>query len=521
MQKYRLTMLFAISAMLLISVATLILNRVIIHAAVNNLTTLGTDLEQENGLRQDVELAKRDILRATVGTMGGLFLALLGFIVVAEVSINRANRREVSLVENQLSERKKWEAELMQAQKMECVGRLAGGVAHDFNNLLTPIIGYAELTEMGMLQTDNLRPNLVEIRRAAERATHLTRQLLAFSSRHVIQAESVELNHLVQDVGKLLQRIIGEDIELEIHSDPGAGFVKAEPGQLEQVLINLAVNARDAMPQGGCLSIETSTVTLDATTAGLPETIVPGEYVLLAVSDTGIGMSEEVLAHIFEPFYTTKDVGKGTGLGLSTCYGIVKQSGGYLSVQSEPGRGTAFKVYLPRMEREIQNAQPPLPDLEPLPQGHETVLLVEDEPSVRSLASLTLRQQGYRVLEAAHGVEALEVAEELAPEKIDLLLTDVVMPYMGGKELAEQLLNLQPETRVLYTSGYTDEAVLSRGVDGRSTQFLQKPFSPPELVKKVRDVLDLRSRLVGPLGLPLDFDVPIPASLRHAERTLI
>ncbi|MFQ6029977.1 MAG: response regulator, partial [Dehalococcoidia bacterium] len=418
-------------------------------------------------------------------------------------------------------ELKDTQSQLIQSQKMESVGRLAGGIAHDFNNMLTAILGYTYAGMKDSSSGDQQHIYFEEIWKAAERASNLTQQLLAFSRRQIIETEVLDLNHMVLDVGKMLERLIGEHIELEILPDPKAGSVKAEPGQLEQVLVNLAVNARDAMPEGGCLLIETSTVTLDESFTDRHNEVIPGKYVLLSVSDTGTGMSDEISSHIFEPFFTTKEVGKGTGLGLSTCYGIVKQSAGYLTVYSEPGRGTTFKVYLPRVTDDVSQPDPPAVEPDQLPRGEETVLLAEDEPAVRELASMMLRRQGYKVLEAANGVEALELAEDRASDRIDLLLTDVVMPHMGGRELAEQMQAIHPETRVLYTSGYTDEAIVHQGIEGQGVQFIQKPFSSPDLARKVREVLDLRRRLIGPLGLPIDIDLPLPESYRGQERTLI
>ena len=492
-QKFPLTFLFAISAMLFISIAILMLNHGILDSVVEDLpSSAGENIAGASDSAQ-LGAAKVRMLRAAAWAMGGLFLALTGFVVVADVVIRRANLREIALVEEQLAERKRFEEQLLQGQKMESIGRLAGGVAHDFNNLLTPIVSYAQLSIMNLEPGDPLRSNMEEIQRAAERAADITHKLLAFSRQQVIEPKVIDLNHLVIDLGKLLQRLIGEDIEMSIVTSPNVGMIKVEPGQIEQVLVNLAVNARDAMPGGGKLTIKTDAVYLDGEDTNKYSDLVLGKYVLLAVSDTGIGMTDEVKRHIFEPFFTTKGAGKGTGLGLSTCYGIVKQSGGDLSVDSEPGKGSTIKIYLPQAEE--YSIEPILLQDTPLglPKGTETVLLAEDEAAVRDVAAQMLREQGYNVLPAANGAEALGVAWMYASEKIDLLLTDVIMPQMNGKELADQLSAIHPEARVLYTSGYTDDTIGRHGVLSPDTQFLQKPFSPPDLAYKVREVLDNRN----------------------------
>ncbi len=383
---------------------------------------------------------------------------------------------------------KSLEEQLRQSQRIEAVGQLAGGIAHDFNNLLTVIKGYSELLLIKLKEGDPIKGNIEEIHRASLRAADLTRQLLAFSRRQILEFKVLDLNSILPDLDKMLHRLIGEDIELVFLLSGHLGKIKSDAGQIEQVILNLAVNARDAMPSGGKLTIETANVELDETYARTHIGVKPGRYVMLSVSDTGVGMTPEVKEHIFEPFFTTKEKGKGTGLGLSTVYGIVKQSEGEIWVYSEPGHGTTFKIYLPRVEEEA-TALPHGDDKGPLPRGSETILLVEDEPSVRGLAVQILRENGYRLLEAANGNEALRMAQEYAGE-IHLLLTDVVMPQMGGKELANRLKTLRPGMKVLFTSGYTDDAIVHHGVLNSGIDFLQKPFSPETLAQKVREILD-------------------------------
>ncbi|MEK7235510.1 MAG: PAS domain S-box protein [Nitrospirota bacterium] len=381
------------------------------------------------------------------------------------------------------------EAQLRQAQKMEAVGRLAGGVAHDFNNLLTVIRGYSELLLSRLILTDPMRKDMEEIKKAADRASGLTRQLLAFSRRQFIAAKVLDLNALVSNMDGMLRRLLGEDIvELCAELDPHAGAIKADPGQIEQVIMNLAVNARDAMPRGGRLTIETKNVTIGKGARQDAVGVEPGSYVLLAVRDNGQGMDAETQSHLFEPFFTTKEQGKGTGLGLSTVYGIVKQSGGSIIVESAPGRGTTFRIYFPRVEREAQGPAGGTDAIEPA-HGHETILLVEDEPSVRGLVHETLRLHGYTVLEARHGIEALLTGARYGGP-IHLLLTDVVMPQMSGPEVAEKLVTVRPGLKVLYMSGYPDHPVFDQGGVSRETSFLAKPFSPHVLAQKVREVLD-------------------------------
>ena len=387
-----------------------------------------------------------------------------------------------------VTESRATEEQLRQSQKMEAVGRLAGGIAHDFNNLLTAIIGYAELARSRLKVEDPSRAELAEIEKAGRRAAGLTRQLLAFSRKQVLQPRVVNLNQIVGDMDQMLQRLIGEDIELVTLPRENLGSVMADTGQIEQVVLNLAINARDAMPRGGKLTIETAEAELDENYSAFHFDVPPGHYVSLIVSDNGIGMDAKTLSYAFEPFFTTKEIGKGTGLGLSTVYGIVKQSGGHVTVYSEPGVGTTFKIYLPRVEA--------LPDVTASSTRHpvqaggtETVLVVEDEEPVRRLVCRSLEAQGYKTLSAAGPNEALAVCEEHAGE-IHLMLTDVVMPRLGGKGLAKQATAVRPGMKVLFMSGYTDDAIVHHGVLDAGTPFLQKPFTPSALSRKVREVLD-------------------------------
>lgn len=379
------------------------------------------------------------------------------------------------------------EEQLCQAQKMEAIGRLAGGIAHDFNNLLLVITGFSELLLNQYRHDDQLCRKINYIKQAGDSAAALTEQLLAFSRKQVLVPKVLDLNAIVVGMSAMLQRLLGEDIELATVLDPALGSVKADPSQLEQVLMNLAANARDAMPDGGRLTIGTANVEI---TGACPhgELLPPGRYAELTVNDTGVGMDAETQARIFEPFFTTKERGKGTGLGLSTVYGIVKQSGGYIFVSSEPGHGTTFKVYLPRVDETVEAVKGGQ-DAQGLPNGRETVLLVEDDPTVRSLVRTRLEQLGYTVLEARHGFEALIIASQ-HPAPIQLLVTDVVMPQMSGRDLADRLMLSRPDIKVLYMSGYATNTIAQGGVLNPGAAFLQKPCSMEALAHKVREVLD-------------------------------
>ena len=386
-----------------------------------------------------------------------------------------------------ITEQRRFEEQYLQAQKLEGVGRLAGGVAHDFNNLLVGILGYADFLEEGIRAGNPSMEDLEEIRRAGERARDLTRQLLAVARRQVVRPLVIDLNQVLRDAEKLLRRVVGEDIDLAVATADGLWRVKADPAQLQQVVLNLAVNARDAMPHGGKLTLETANADLDGEYAATHPGVQPGQYAMLAVSDSGVGLSAEAKAHLFEPFFTTKPSGAGTGLGLATVYGIVKQAGGHVSAYSEPERGTCFKIYLPRTA-EAPAGEPTAP-APPIRRGWETVLVVEDEPRVRELAARALAEAGYRVLQAATGGEALALAAGM-DQPIHLLVTDVVMPDTGGKQLADGLRASRPGLRVLYVSGYTQDAVVHEGVLDAGVHFLPKPFTPRTLQEKVRAVLD-------------------------------
>jgi len=378
--------------------------------------------------------------------------------------------------------------QLRQSQKMEAIGCLAGGIAHDFNNLLTVIKGYGQLSLLGLKEDSPLRGNIEEINRATDRSADLIRQLLIFSRRQVMEMRVLDLNILLQNLDKMLRRVIGEDIELVTLLAEDPGRVKTDPGQIEQVILNLAVNARDAMPSGGKLTIETANVELDETYARRHVAVTPGRYVMLAVSDTGVGMTPEVRDRVFEPFFTTKEKGKGTGLGLSTVYGIVKQSEGNIWIYSEPGHGTIFKIYLPQAEGLLEEVKEKVVG-EELPRGSETVLVVEDEQEVRKLAVRILRGQGYKVLEASNGTDTLTICKE-QKDPFHLILTDVVMPQMSGCQLVEQLRRVYQNFKVLYMSGYTDNTIVHHGVLERGINYIQKPFTVGALADKVREVLD-------------------------------
>lgn len=426
-----------------------------------------TGNENENQGRQAVQLGAQD------------------YLVKGDLSCNFFARSLQFAVERH--RRRLLEAQLLHAQKMEGIGRLAGGVAHDFNNILTAILGYADLAGTIVSRGSEESGYLNNIEKAAQRAAALTRQLLAFARKQIIAPKTLQLNSLLQDMDELLSRLLSADIELVTRMTPELGAVKADPTQIEQILMNLAVNARDAMPRGGTLLIETANVGR-SDSPFLQSLRAPAEeYVSFSVRDTGEGMTEAVKAHIFEPFFTTKEQGKGTGLGLATCYGIVKQSGGYISVDSEPGQGTTFTVFFPRIRETPVSVPTETRQADP-PAAAGTVLLVEDEDSIRALLSHTLKKQGYSVLQAGNGSEALKTAEAF-DGRIDLLITDVVMPYMGGKELAARLLALRPDLKVLFMSGHTEDTILLDGIEQEAAAFLQKPFMPAHLARRVQAIL--------------------------------
>jgi two-component system cell cycle sensor histidine kinase/response regulator CckA len=401
-----------------------------------------------------------------------------------------AERRAALVVAEDITERTQLEAQVLQMQKMESIGRLAGGIAHDFNNLLTVIIGNTGLAWEALAPNHPARDDLQAIQAASQRAAGLTHQLLAFARKQHLEPRVISLNDLILEMDKLFRRLIREDIELVTLPASDLWQVKVDPGQIEQVLVNLVINARDAMLEGGQLTIETRNVVLDDIYLRSHVSIIPGSYVMLAVSDTGVGMSPQVQTHLFEPFFTTKEAGKGTGLGLATCYGIIKQHGGNIWAYSEVGHGTTFKVYLPRADESV-DARAVADEAEHL-LGTETVLLVEDEPAVRALAARVLRNLGYLVLMAVNGTEGLSTAQAHTGQ-IDLLLADLVMPEVGGKALSEQLTPQYPNMRVLFMSGYTDNAIVHHGQLDEGVAFLQKPFTPAALARKVRAVLDTPS----------------------------
>ena len=401
--------------------------------------------------------------------------------------LNYDGKRVHLLVAQDITERHLLEQQLRQSQKMEAVGRLAGGVAHDFNNLLMVIKGHTELLLNNLPSADQAKRKIEQIERAADRASSLTRQLLAFSRMQVLQPRVMNLNDVVEDMGKLLPRLIGEDIELVIRTAPDLGAIRADAGQMEQVIMNLAVNARDAMPGGGKLLIETSNTDLDSTYNDVHPIVRQGRYVLLAVSDNGIGMDAETQARIFEPFFTTKEQGKGTGLGLATVYGVVKQSGGFIWVYSELRRGTSFKIYLPRIDQPLDQPGTAL-TVSDAPRGTETILLAEDEQDVREVAREFLESGGYTVLEAKDGTEAVGLVEKHQGD-IDLLITDMVMPGITGQELALRLREIRPNLRMLYMSGYSDGAALNSALSDSSVRLLTKPFSRSALLRAVKELL--------------------------------
>jgi two-component system, cell cycle sensor histidine kinase and response regulator CckA len=407
----------------------------------------------------------------------------LSQIVVTFIDVSDQRRAE--------EDKARLEVQLRQSQRMEAVGKLAGGVAHDFNNLITTMTGYCDLLLDELEEQDNRRNLVTQVRKSADRAASLTRQLLAFSRKQVLEPRLIDLNRVVRDMDKLLRRLIGEDVALVSRLAPAMRLTYADPGQIEQVVMNLAVNARDAMPEGGTLTIETEIVELDEDYVRERPEVEVGPHVALSMSDTGYGMDESTRSRIFEPFYTTKDVGKGTGLGLSTVYGIVKQSGGHIWVYSEPGRGATFKIYFPLMAAEGEGGERPSPpEGTPISGGRgETILVVEDDEDVRFLTTRVLRKQGYDVHEAECADDAMRALKRIDGE-LHLLLTDVVMPGASGPQLARQVGVLRPMVRVLYMSGYTDNAIVHHGVLNAGTDFLPKPFTAKALARKVREILD-------------------------------
>ncbi len=433
-----------------------------------------------------------------------------------EISLGPLASKEGVLISStivDITERREMQEQLRLSQRMEAIGQLAGGVAHDFNNLLAVILGCSDVL-LDALPADHLAVSKIAmIRKAGASAADLTRQLLAFSRQQMLQPRVLNPKDIVEQTEALLRRLIGENIALKIALAPSLGWVKADPGQIEQVLLNLAVNARDAMPQGGALRIDAQNVELDGSYKDEHRQVVPGRYVMLAVEDTGSGMDRKTQARIFDPFFTTKELGKGTGLGLATVYGIVKQSGGYIWVYSELGKGTTFKVYLPRIEQNPQS-EPRIEKEKSVSAGHETILLAEDSESLREMAREYLESEGYIVLAAATGMEALQLAKEFAG-KIHLLLTDVVMPAMSGPELATLVESLRPGIRVIFTSGYTDDAIARQGVLDPTIAFIQKPYRPKALARKIREVLDVSAGMT-PHDPPSD---SLSALTSHAKQS--
>jgi PAS domain S-box-containing protein len=387
-----------------------------------------------------------------------------------------------------ITERKELESRLFQSQKMETVGKLAGGIAHEFNSILTAIIGQSELLLNDLPPDSPLCKNATEIGLAADRAATLTRQLLAYGRKQILQPEILDLNVVLSSMEGTLRHLLGDTTDLQVSPSPGIKMVKADAGQIEQVIMNMTINAHDAMANGGKLMLETANVSFDQESVGRYPELKPGDYVMLAITDTGAGMSDEVKARAFEPFFTTKEVGQGTGLGLSTCYGIIKQSGGHISLYSEQGRGATFKIYLPQVEARPKS-MPRLESLQ-LPRGTETILLVEDDPALREMAATLLKRLGYTVLEAGNGLEALRLKQQRDIGHIDLLFTDVVMPHMSGKELADRVRASNPNTKVLFASAYTENAIVHQGVLEKGVALLQKPFTPSAMAHKLRKVLD-------------------------------
>jgi PAS domain S-box-containing protein len=440
------------------------------------------ELQEKEYVRyDDLPLETRDGRLINVEFVSNVYL-------VGQSKVIQCNIRDITEHKRTEEVRKKLEEQLQVSQKMEAIGSLAGGVAHDFNNLLSVILSYTEFALLDLREGDPLKADLLEVKRAGERAAGLTRQLLAFGRKQLLQPVPLNLNQVAEGIEKMLRRILGEDIDFLQVLAPDLGLVRADPGQIEQVLMNLVVNARDAMSEGGKLTIETSNVDLDEKYAAHHVAVEPGRYVQLAVTDTGSGMDEQTKAQIFEPFFTTKEKGKGTGLGLSTVYGIVKQSGGNIWVYSELGLGTTFKLHLPR-EFSAKATSSRLRAILKSAAGTETILVVEDEEAIRKVAARSLNVAGYRVLSAAAGDEALQISAR-HPGNIHLLLTDMVMPHMSGRVLAQELMKMRPAIKVLYMSGYADNAFVHNGVVDEGTHFIGKPFTATDLAHKVREVLD-------------------------------
>jgi two-component system cell cycle sensor histidine kinase/response regulator CckA len=441
----------------------------------------------ENGASHPLIVASTDAVSApiSIATADGRRL-LMEF---SHAAIEVAGETLVLTIGRDVTEQRQLAEQLRQSQKLEVIGQLAGGVAHDFNNILTAILGFCELLLMELEPNHVGRTDVFEIKSAGERAAGLTQQLLAFSRKQILQANVLDINSVIKGMEAMLRRLIAAHIDLVVSLQPEIGAIKIDPTQLEQIVVNLVVNAADAMPKGGKLTVETSNVRLDQHYRGRHLPVTPGDYVLLAVSDTGIGMDEATSRRMFEPFFTTKELGKGTGLGLATVYGIVKQSGGDIWVYSEPGHGSAFKIYLPAVTARLSVATRIATAPETAPRGSETILVVEDDEAVRRLARLILERIGYRVVEAENPREAVRVADRFG-ERIDLLLSDLIMPESDGAPLIDRLTKIHPDLRVLYISGYADEAVVRHGVIVEGTPFLQKPFTPLGLSGKVREVLD-------------------------------
>lgn len=486
-----------------ISDVVLVLDReyVIRYASASCIRMLGSRPEALTGQSLGAFVHEDDAPRVAdffaSGTQGAVDFRLRAhgdqWLQVEAVATNLLHHPEVGgmvMTIRDITERRKLESHVLQSQKIDSVGRLAGGIAHDFNNLLTGILSYCQLALMAAPAGSPVHEYLQVIERAGQRASGLTRQLLAFSRRQNLESKLVQVNELILSMDKLLQRLIGETITLETVPSQDLCLVRADPGQIEQVILNLAINARDAMPDGGKLTIETANVHLDADYARQHPGVHAGHYVMITVSDTGVGMDEQVKAHLFEPFFTTKETGKGTGLGLATSHGIIKQSGGHITVRSEKGHGTTVKVYLPRAREAGQAEAQDRMASEP-PRGVETVLVAEDDETVREVVVQALRNLGYEVLEASDGERAMEIAER-HKGSIDLLLTDVVMPGMGGPVLAQELRRIRPKTRVLFMSGYASNAFFRQGVEpvGSGVGLINKPFTPQTLGEKVREVLD-------------------------------